>query len=170
MWNSFFAISGKVNIRRCAGNWTIEFSHLPWKWRRSLLLERDWGSELVIGGIMDCSSSSSTAVPVIVGGPWYIYGDCLLGGLGPVQGAWEPPSTLSASPIVVWRRSYRGLLNSSLDLGPNWKTNCGLHTYREPGCAARNKQIEKELKIELKKKCPKLIAGPGLNVSKRLIG
>ena len=130
VWNSFFAISGKVNIRRCAGNWTIEFSHLPWKWRRSLLLERDWGSELVIGGIMDCSSS--TAVPVIVGGPWYIYGDCLWGGLGPVQGAWEPPSTLSASPIVVWRRSYRGLLNSSLDLGPNWKTNCGPHTYRAP--------------------------------------
>ena len=66
------------------------------------------------------------------GGPWYIYGDCLWGGLGPVQGAWEPPSTLSASPIVVWRRSYRGLLNSSLDLRPNWKTNCGPHTYRAP--------------------------------------
>ena len=45
-------------------------------------------------------------------------------------------------PLVVGGGVIGDSLTAPLDLGPNWKTNCGLHTYREPKGAARNRLYE----------------------------
>ena len=90
----------------------------------------DWRSGLVIAGIMLCS----TAALVIGGRVIYLWGL-------PVGGGWALCWGLEP-PLVVGGGVIGDSLTAPLDLGPNWKTNCGLHTYREPKGAARNRLYE----------------------------
>ena len=71
----------------------------------------DWRSELVMGGIMLCS----TAAHVIGGRVIYLWG-LPVGGAGPCAGGLSP---LPASPILVGGGVIGDSLTAPLDLGPN---------------------------------------------------
>ena len=80
-----------------------------------MLSAADWRSELVIGGIMLCS----TAALVIGGRVIYLWG-LPVGGAGPCAVGLSPPlPPTSASPIVVGGGVIGDSLTAPLDLGPN---------------------------------------------------
>ena len=81
---------------------------------------------------MDCSSSSSTAVPVIQGDPDIFMATACGGGWALCRGLESPP--LLFLPLQSWFGG--GVIGDSLTAA--WtsdqieKTNCGPHTYRAP--------------------------------------
>ena len=77
-----------------------------------LLSAADWRSELVMGGIMLCS----TAAHVIGGRVIYLWG-LPVGGAGPCAGGLSPPPP--TSPILVGGGVIGDSLTAPLDLGPN---------------------------------------------------